>query len=138
MKLTIMTLSILLPMNSIAVEIDVLGIRGQKGQVLCYLFSSDDGFPTEESKALEVVKSTIDASKNANCVFQSKIYAASAAISVIHDEDMNGKMSTNFIGIPKEGWCTSNNAKAKFGPPKYEDAKFKIQRDSKLSCNIVY
>ena len=38
----------------------------------------------------------------------------------------NGKMDTNFLGIPKEPVAISNNAKGKFGPPKYKDAKFMI------------
>ena len=35
-------------------------------------------------------------------------------------------MRKNFLGIPKDPLGFSNNAKMKFGPPKYEDAKFTI------------
>lgn len=48
------------------------------------------------------------------------------AISVHHDDNDNGKMDTNFIGIPKEPTGLSNGAVAKFGPPKYEDAAFRV------------
>jgi hypothetical protein len=36
----------------------------------------------------------------------------------------NKKLDTNWIGIPSEGTCTSNNAKGRFGPPKWKDALF--------------
>jgi uncharacterized protein (DUF2141 family) len=46
------------------------------------------------------------------------------AISVLHDENGNGKPDTNFLGIPKEGIGTSNNAKGRLGPPAYADCTF--------------
>ena len=42
------------------------------------------------------------------------------------DINANGKLDSNFIGIPKEPVGFSNNCKGKFGPPKYEDCAFKI------------
>jgi len=48
------------------------------------------------------------------------------AISVFHDRDSDEKIKTNLFGIPKDPIGFSNNAKARFGPPKYSDAKFKI------------
>jgi uncharacterized protein (DUF2141 family) len=51
------------------------------------------------------------------------------AISVHHDDNDNGKMDTNFIGIPKEPTGLSNGAVPKFGPPKYKDAVFTVSED---------
>ena len=48
------------------------------------------------------------------------------ALSVFHDRDDDGEMDTSFIGTPKEPIALSNNAVAKFGPPKYEDAVFTL------------
>ena len=48
------------------------------------------------------------------------------AISLFHDENDNGTMDTNFVGIPKEAYGCSNNAKGFMGPPKWQDAKFEI------------
>jgi len=44
---------------------------------------------------------------------------------VFHDENSNGKLDTNFIGMPKEGVRASNDAKGHMGPPKFEAAAFK-------------
>lgn len=48
------------------------------------------------------------------------------ALSLYHDVNSNGKLDSNFIGIPKEPAVVSNNAPARFGPPKYRDAKFSL------------
>ena len=58
------------------------------------------------------------------------------AISVHHDDNDNGKMDTNFIGIPKEPTGLSNGAVPKFGPPKYKHAAYLIG-DEDLEMSII-
>lgn len=48
------------------------------------------------------------------------------AISIYHDENGNGELDANFMGIPTEPYAFSNNAPSRFGPAKYADAKFTI------------
>ena len=50
------------------------------------------------------------------------------AISVYHDKNHNGKLDSGFFRIPKEPIGTSNNARIRFGPPKYTDARFIVDR----------
>jgi uncharacterized protein (DUF2141 family) len=50
------------------------------------------------------------------------IYAAQA----FHDENDNGKIDRNFLGIPREGLGFSNDAKMRFGPPSFDDAAFSL------------
>lgn len=52
------------------------------------------------------------------------------AIAVYHDKNTNGKLDTNFLGIPKEEYGFSNNARGKFGPASWEDAKFSVLEKS--------
>ena len=52
------------------------------------------------------------------------------AVSMFHDENDNNKMDTAVFGIPKEDYGCSNKAKGFMGPPKWEDAKFKINNKS--------
>ncbi|WP_254603226.1 DUF2141 domain-containing protein [Sphingomonas bacterium] len=49
-------------------------------------------------------------------------YAAQAT----HDENRNGKVDRALFGIPKEGVGFSNDAKIRFGPPKFDDAAFAV------------
>lgn len=47
------------------------------------------------------------------------------AVSLFHDANGNGKLDTNLIGIPKEGYGFSNNVGAR-GRPKFDEAKFTL------------
>ncbi len=51
------------------------------------------------------------------------------AISLLHDENDNEKMDTGLMGIPKEGYGASNDAKVTFGPPKFADARFPLTQN---------
>jgi uncharacterized protein (DUF2141 family) len=46
------------------------------------------------------------------------------AVRVFHDENRNGKLDSNFLGIPTEDYGYSNNVSGWFGPPSWERAKF--------------
>lgn len=50
------------------------------------------------------------------------------AIAVHHDKNENGKLDKNILGIPKEDYGFSNNARGKFGPATWMDAKFTINK----------
>src|SRR5215467_12008504 len=93
--------------NVIHVEIERL--RSDKGQIFCALYSSSNGFPKDGQKAIARVKSSIS-NRKAICEF-SGIVPGTCAVSVFHDENSNGKLDTNFLGIPREGVGASNNAK---------------------------
>ena len=108
--------------NTIHVEIE--GLRNDKGGVACALYSSSDGFPKQADKA--VARTTVAiADKKAVCEF-SGIAPGTYAISAFHDENGNGKLDTNFMGIPREGVGASNGAKGHFGPPKFDKAAFRF------------
>jgi uncharacterized protein (DUF2141 family) len=108
------------PPNLIHVEVG--GLHSDKGQVLCALYSSRDGFPKQSERALAHVRAAI-AQGQAVCEF-SGVLPGTYAVSVFHDENSNGKLDTKFMGIPREGVGASNNAKGHFGPPKFEAAAF--------------
>jgi uncharacterized protein (DUF2141 family) len=122
--------------NTIHVEID--GLRNDKGKVVCALYSSADGFPKEAHKAMAHASAAIT-DKRAVCDFVGIAANATYAISVFHDENSNGKLDTNFMGMPREGVGASNGAKGHFGPPKFDAAAFRFQGGRmELKITIVY
>lgn len=52
------------------------------------------------------------------------------AIKAFHDEDSDGDLNTNFLGIPVEDYGFSNNASGLFGPPSWEAARFRFRSDT--------
>lgn len=122
--------------NVIQVEVD--GLHSDQGQVLCALFSSAADFPKKADKAVARARSGISG-KHAVCEFQS-VPPGTYAVSVFHDENSNGKLDTNFMGIPREGVGASNNAKGRFGPPKFSAAAFRHasgRTNLKISINYL-
>jgi uncharacterized protein (DUF2141 family) len=63
---------------------------------------------------------------NETVTFTLQLPPGEYAFHAYQDLDDNGKMKSNFIGIPKEPTAVSNDAKGKFGPPKYKDAKVTV------------
>src|SRR5215470_9324162 len=120
------------------IHVEVVGLHSDKGQVICALYSSRDGFPKQNEKAVARVSSAIT-QKQAVCEF-SEIAPGTYAISVFHDENSNGKLDTKFMGIPREGVGASNGAKGHFGPPKFESAAFSFlggRLELKITINYL-
>ena len=62
-------------------------------------------------------------SGRASCEFP-RVPAGVYALSVFHDENLNGRLDTNWLGIPREGVGASNNPKPRMGPPRFAAAEF--------------
>jgi uncharacterized protein (DUF2141 family) len=117
--------------------VSILGLKNQKGQVLVYLFASKTGFPTEFKSAFKSGKAIISGT-DSQFNF-SEIPPGNYAIAIVHDENGDNKLGTNFIGIPSEGIGVSNNPKGTLGPPKFDDAVFIHQNGTtKISIKTNY
>ena len=104
-------------------HVEILGIRNSIGAVACALFEGPEGFPTEFLRlATNIVMVQVRATK-ATCDF-ADIAPGTYALAVIHDENRDGELATNWIGKPQEGYGFSNDAKGRVGPPSFEAASF--------------
>jgi len=65
-----------------------------------------------------------------------KIPAGTYVIGYYIDVNENEKLDTNFIGIPKEEYGFSNNARGTFGPPSFESASFILDSYRKLLMEL--
>lgn len=108
------------------VTVDIVGLHSDRGRVLAALYRGEAGFPSGIKSAFARKVAVIKARK-VRLVFDN-VPPGEFAVSMIHDENANNNFDTNFLGIPKEGWGTSRDAKAGFGPPSYEDARLTLAR----------
>jgi uncharacterized protein (DUF2141 family) len=53
------------------------------------------------------------------------------AIILFHDENGNGKLDKNALGVPTEPYGFSNNVRGFLGPPSFEEAVMKVNADDK-------
>jgi uncharacterized protein (DUF2141 family) len=106
------------------IHVRVLDIRNSTGTVACALFESAEGFPVEFMRSATNIIVIKVRHTQAHCDFED-IPLGTYALGVIHDENMNGKLDVNALGMPKEGYGFSNDAKARFGAPSFDAASFK-------------
>ncbi|HWP07174.1 MAG TPA: DUF2141 domain-containing protein [Polyangiaceae bacterium] len=100
-------------------------LRERGGVVRCGLFARDGWLKKPVGAA------TVRADTAAPiCVFRG-IPAGTYGLSAFHDKNGNGKLDTNFLGMPIEDYCASNNARGFMGPPSFDDAKFAFSGGSK-------
>jgi uncharacterized protein (DUF2141 family) len=120
------------------IHVKILNIRNSTGTVACALFDSPAGFPNEFLVSATNVM-VIKVRKNqARCDFED-IPPGTYAMAVIHDENMNGKLDTNWLGVPTEGYGFSNNATGVLGPPSYSAASFRYDGQTvQLTMSLKY
>jgi uncharacterized protein (DUF2141 family) len=59
--------------------------------------------------------------------------AGSWAVLSYQDENDNGKLDRNVLGIPKEPYAFSRDARGRFGPPSFEDAAFELHDEKAVT-----
>jgi uncharacterized protein (DUF2141 family) len=101
-----------------------VGLEKNAGSVMVNLASSEADF---ESGTVAFRSAIVKVeNKQAVAVFEDVPYGE-YAIKIFHDEDGDEKLDTNFVGFPKEKFGFSNDALGRFGPPSYEQARFRFE-----------
>nr|WP_321233334.1 DUF2141 domain-containing protein [uncultured Psychroserpens sp.] len=107
------------------ITVKINNLSNNTGKVLVSIYNSEASFLGKGFKG------TMSKIENNSCeVTFEDIPAGTYAISLFHDENENNKLDSNFLGIPKEDYGCSNNARGFMGPPKWEDAKFEVKNKS--------
>lgn len=67
----------------------------------------------------------------------ANVPAGSYGVVVFQDIDKNKDLKTNFVGFPTEPIGFSNDAKIKFGPPAFEDARITVEAGKTTTLTII-
>ena len=106
--------------------VEIKGVASDTGNVMVALYKKDDKWMGRST-----VGTTVAAKKGGVSVSFKDLPDGEYAVSLFVDENSNGKMDSNAIGIPIEPYAFSNDASGNFGPPTFEQAKFVVGKDSK-------
>jgi uncharacterized protein (DUF2141 family) len=112
-------------------KVTVKNIRTSSGSVRVGLFSDEKSFLKKAIQG-KVVKASVG---EVTVEFEN-LKPGKYGLSVIHDENENGELDTNMMGLPKEGFAFGNNAMGMFGPPDFEKAKVEVE-DRELISQII-
>lgn len=121
----------LMSAQKVNLTVSVSGLKNNTGIVKVGLYNSDETFLKTTYKSM-----VSEIKNNRATVTFIGIPAGEYGVSTFHDENNNGILDKNMMGIPSEDYAASNNAKGFMGPPSYKDAKFTVNKDSKIE--IVY
>lgn len=105
------------------------GMNSNNGNVKIALCNSDENYKDHKSP---FIGKSIPVDKNTAIIEFDDLPFGDYAIKAFHDEDANDDLNTNILGIPTEDYGFSNNARGIFGPPSWEDAKFKFSSENKV------
>ena len=94
-------------------------VRSAKGAIVCDIFSSKSLWL---KKPVQSLRQRAEKGDN-DCDFVG-LPKGTYGVAVTHDENLNGKFDRNFLGLPMEGYCFSNDATGFFGPAAFEDTAF--------------
>ena len=119
--------------------IRISGARNARGKIGVTLFQNAQGFPDDISKAIRQQSVDIDPNTLNGQVTFKDLPRGTFAVSVLHDENGNGKMDKNFMGIPKEGYGASNNPSKKRRAPTFDEAKFSLNAARQtIEIKLIY
>lgn len=107
-------------------RVEITGLQNAQGNIYLALYDSKDTWLGKETVLERKVAIVQARSEDGIVTTELDLPSGEYALSVFHDTNDNGKLDANFIGIPKEPVAMSNNARPKFGPPKYTDAVFTL------------
>ncbi len=102
-----------------SLDVQIAGAIAPAGSIRCAVFVSPEGFPDDASQARLSVLSA--QTQPLVCRFED-LPAGRIAIAVSHDANANGKLDTNFLGIPKEAWGVSRGMRPSFRAPRFDEA----------------
>ena len=118
--------------EKLSLIVEVSGATPGKGQAICSLFTSADTYLKQPA-----IKKTQPIDSNGQVEFKlDGLDPGTYAISVVYDEDGNGKLNTGLFGIPTELVGVSNNAKGAFGPPSYKKAAFVLSTSDTIRISL--
>ena len=111
-------------------------IRNDHGSILAALYDSEASFMKQPSaRARFKVKAEAG---EVQYVFHD-LPPGQYALSAFHDENGNGQLDKNFLGIPNEGYGFSNDAAAHHGPPGFSKAAFEFDGASRtITVTLQY
>jgi uncharacterized protein (DUF2141 family) len=117
-------------------KIKISEMTTNKGNVLFILFKDGVGFPDGPSQSIRQGKVSV-AEARAGFIL-SDLEPGEYALSVIHDENSNNKLDTNFLGIPKEGFGFSKNPTITFGAPSFGECQFSLQDNKQIEIRLKH
>ena len=112
--------------------VDVVGIERLGGAMMVAVFNSAEGW--EDSKGPIATAKDSVSGPTVRLVFPD-LASGTYAVKLYHDENANGVLDTNMLGIPSEGYGFSNY-KRTLGEPDFEESLFTLDGETTIEIKL--
>lgn len=117
--------------KGITITVTIDNVKNDTGKVLMSLHTSETFM-----KGKGIIDAETEIKDGKVTITFENVLPGEYAIMALHDENENQRMDFQENGMPLESYGTSNNVMS-FGPPVYDDAKFKVEGKG-LELNIRF
>ncbi|WP_345948934.1 DUF2141 domain-containing protein [Mucilaginibacter sp. PAMB04274] len=116
--------------------VKIMGIRSSKGNIIINVFKDQADYDKEiPYKKFSFDKKGLD--KGVMTV-KFNMEAGIYGITLLDDENANGKIDKNLIRVPKEGFGFSNYYMEKLKKPSFDDFKVDLRKQPRVEIKVKY
>ena len=122
--------------NAAELALTVSDIRQAKGNLYIRVYAADSDWLSQKPDgplATEVIDlATLKLNENGagEITRRFQLPEGTYAATAIHDRNKNGKLDTDWRGVPEEPSGTSASGKKTMGPPEFESSKFELANEN--------
>jgi uncharacterized protein (DUF2141 family) len=117
------------------VTIVVKGVRSDQGQVAALAFTKEQGFPDQFAKAMR--QATVPARKGDVTITLKDLPPGKYALTVMHDQNADGKLQRNIFGIPQEGVGVTGKPLGNRAP-KFSESIIEVTQNENREITLKY
>lgn len=134
MKLFLLALVFSFSAIAAPVKINFSQTMGKSGKIFYAIFDSSAQFP----KGKAVMTGSVAISGDREISANVDLPAGEYALSVFLDENNNGRLDQNMLGIPRERFGFSNNPRILTGAPSYRDCAVRVlDQDNEMEIRLI-
>lgn len=118
------------------VIVTVKNIESSDGNINVHIFNSSQGFQNKKAyKKMTVSKKDMS---NGTLSFRVTLPPGEYGISLLDDENQNGKMDFNMLHLPKEGFGFSDYYHTSYSKPEYDSFKFQLKEKTTKNVTVKF
>ena len=130
--ITIATLAFASAANAATLTVNITDVTKAVGKMAVKLVASSDAYDGK-AKATAAQMLDVKSIEPISMTF-TDLKPGIYSVMVMHDENGNGQLDSNILGIPKEGYGFSNNPRV-MRRPSFDETKFEV-KDADLAITI--
>ncbi len=121
--------------HALDLTVEITDARSAQGAVNAALYGGEDGW-LKTAQAVQLQTRKADSPDGKTVMVFTGLSAGRYALSVYHDENGNGKMDHNIVGLPTERYGFTRDARGTMGPPSFADAAVDLRADATLRVTL--